>query len=234
MNRTVALMQPYLFPYIGYFQLIHSCDVFGFRNDVQWIKGGWINRNRIWNQDKAEWLTVPVEKVHSSDRIFEVKIADPKYKTKLLRTANRVFWNAPNLELVLDLINSISHTTWLTELVEDSIDRISYQYLHLNKPLLGCHRVDTGNLVSGQDRVIGLVKEFRGDRYVNMVGGRELYHEQDFKERGLDLKFLVPNTTSYRKDNSGQDVPGNLSILDMLAYLDIEDVRRGVTDYVLE
>src|SRR5262249_32124069 len=36
---TLALMQPYLFPYIGYFQLVAASDVFVVYDDVQYRKG---------------------------------------------------------------------------------------------------------------------------------------------------------------------------------------------------
>ncbi len=45
--RVTAVMQPYLFPYIGYFQLVAAADEFIFYDDVQYINEGWINRNRL-------------------------------------------------------------------------------------------------------------------------------------------------------------------------------------------
>ena len=56
----VAIMQPYFFPYIGYFQLMAACDVFLVYDDAQYIYGGWVNRNRILVNGTAQWLTVPV------------------------------------------------------------------------------------------------------------------------------------------------------------------------------
>ncbi len=56
----VSIMQPYLFPYIGYFQLMASADIFVFHDDVQYIKGGWVNRNRILSSGEPCWVTLPV------------------------------------------------------------------------------------------------------------------------------------------------------------------------------
>ena len=53
-------MQPYLFPYIGYFQLMTSADIFVVHDDVQYIKGGCVNRNRILSSDEPRWGTLPV------------------------------------------------------------------------------------------------------------------------------------------------------------------------------
>ena len=43
----VGIMQPYFFPYIGYFQLIANTDQFIFFDIVQYNKRSWMNRNRI-------------------------------------------------------------------------------------------------------------------------------------------------------------------------------------------
>ena len=230
--RTIALMQPYLFPYTGYFSLIHSCDVFCFLDNVRWIKGGWINRNIVWSGTKTEWFTVPVEKIHLTDRINDVKIADPDFKRKLLERARQIYWDAPNGDLVFDIIDSLGSTEYVVELVENSIAKIAYSVLGLNRTILSSTNIPVESI--GEYRVIDISKQLQADRYINMVGGKELYSKETFEFCGLELKFLTPSTPSYRKDNSGNPVPGNLSILDALAYLDIEQVQKMVTDYVLE
>jgi hypothetical protein len=58
----VAILQPYFFPYIGYFQLMQAVDVFVIYDDAQYMKGGWINRNRIRCSGKSTWLTLPVRR----------------------------------------------------------------------------------------------------------------------------------------------------------------------------
>ena len=45
--HTLALMQPYFLPYLGYWQLLAAADQFVLYDEVNYIKGGWINRNRI-------------------------------------------------------------------------------------------------------------------------------------------------------------------------------------------
>ncbi|MZP67265.1 MAG: glycine transferase, partial [Bacteroidales bacterium] len=40
-------MQPYFFPYAGYFSLIKHTDKFILLDSVQFIRHGWIERNRI-------------------------------------------------------------------------------------------------------------------------------------------------------------------------------------------
>lgn len=230
--RSVAVMQPYLFPYIGYFQLISSCNTFVFLDDVRWIKNGWINRNKIWSRDHEDWLTVPVEKIHLTDRIFDVKIADPNYKLRLLAKLKHAYWDAPNLELVLDLVNNLKQTSSIMELVEDSLSKLMFLIFGNNHITQRSANITTVN-TKAEGRVIHLCRYLNAANYVNMEGGKFLYSKENFAAEGIDLKFVTPNTPSYRIDNSGNPVPGHLSILDMLAYLDMEDVRTRVNDYDL-
>jgi hypothetical protein len=68
----LAVMQPYLFPYIGYFQLINAVDKFVIYDDVNFIKQGWINRNTILVQEKRHLFTVPLINQSSFSKINEV------------------------------------------------------------------------------------------------------------------------------------------------------------------
>ena len=236
-SRAVALHQPYLFPYIGYFQLINSCDVFGFRDDCQWIKNGWINRNKIFSNGREEWLTLPVEKIHSNDRIFEVKIANPDFKKELLSKVGNAYAKAPNKDLVMDLVNGLKDTTYVYELVEHSLNSLLF-LLGINTSIISCLNVKTLN-ASAEARVIDICKELRAGTYINMVGGQHLYSKENFYNHEITLKFLHPNTPSYRyatlpPTRSEIPVPGHLSILDMLAYLDLEEVKNKLQDYHLE
>ncbi len=70
----LAIMQPYLFPYIGYYQLVNAADIFIFYDDVNYIKNGWINRNRISISGQAHYFTVPVSQASSFKKINEIKI----------------------------------------------------------------------------------------------------------------------------------------------------------------
>ena len=54
-----AIMQPYIFPYLGYFQLVNCVDTFVFYDDVNFIKRGWINRNKILINGKEVLLSFP-------------------------------------------------------------------------------------------------------------------------------------------------------------------------------
>ena len=83
----IAIMQPYIFPYIGYFQLINAVDTFVFYDDVKFIKRGWINRNKILVNGEESLITFPCIKVSQNKEIREIEIdlSDKQYE-KILKT----------------------------------------------------------------------------------------------------------------------------------------------------
>ena len=70
----LGIMQPYFFPYIGYWQLVNLVDQFVIYDDVNYIKRGWINRNRILVEGKALYFHVPVRKASQNKRINQIEI----------------------------------------------------------------------------------------------------------------------------------------------------------------
>ena len=70
----IACMQPYIIPAIQYFQLISSCDIFVFLNDVNFIKKGFIHRNFIINNKKKEQITIQIKKKSQNRLINQLEI----------------------------------------------------------------------------------------------------------------------------------------------------------------
>src|SRR5919204_3459231 len=93
-------MQPYLFPYIGYYQMMHACDRFVIADDVTFIKQGWINRNRLLVNGAAAYFTVPVRRHHADALIRDVEIdgrPSTRWRVTLLKTIGNFYRRAPSL-----------------------------------------------------------------------------------------------------------------------------------------
>ena len=75
----LGIMQPYLFPYVGYFQLMNAVDRWIAFDEIQFIDKGWINRNRILHPDPVkqwQFLTVPLSKRGQFDKICNISIKE--------------------------------------------------------------------------------------------------------------------------------------------------------------
>jgi len=230
----VAIMQPYLFPHMPYFQLIHSVDTFVFLDDVQWISRGWINRNRILVDGRAFTFTVPVAKHPRSARICSVELAPGEAWHNLMsRRLGHAYARAPYLAQVRELVARVAHSSDETAagLAIGSIQQVC-EYLGLRKQFLRSSRCspESAELRAGQ-RLITVARELRCGHFINSEGGRGLYTTEMFAAAGLTLSFLSSEIVTYPQ--SGHEFVGGLSILDALVWNPPDTVREWLGRYAL-
>lgn len=232
-----AIMQPYLFPYIGYWQLIYATDVFVLLDDVNFIKRGFINRNSILLNNKAHRFTIPLEKASQNKLILDMKLNFPqKEKDRFLSTILSAYGKAPYFDTAFPMIKEIVCNTEddLTEYIFHSIRQIC-AYLDIKKTFLRSSKMEKDNRLKAQDRIIEICKRLGAGEYVNPCGGRALYCPEDFVRHGMKLYFLESRMEqiSYLQFEPGSFVP-SLSILDMLMFNPAEKIREFLHAYDLK
>ena len=223
-------MQPYLFPYIGYFQLMTAVDNFVFYDTANFIKGGWINRNRILGQDGWQYWGL---KVHGSSNleIRNVELAgDPAYmKGRLLKTLDQVYSKAPYRNDVLDVVaNSLVPGISISEIAIRSCINV-FRYLDEELPLLKYSSGFRLQFMSRNDKIVYMGERVGTRTYINAIGGKGLYNQRDFP---FTLRFLRTGNIVYSQ-KSDEFIP-NLSIIDVLMFNSPERVREFLTNYTLE
>lgn len=209
-------MQPYFFPYIGYWQLIKSADIFVLLDDVNFINRGWINRNRILVKGEPHMLTLPLIQASQNRKICEIAIQRDRIKlNKILKTLSDAYARLPGRELVIELAEQFANFDGLlADALYISIQRVC-GLLAIPTRILRSSQLKTGKELTGCERIMGIARDLGGDTYINPPGGRDLYSHSIFQEAGLSLKFLQPGFTPYPQ-KSATFIPA-LSILDMLA-----------------
>lgn len=228
---TLAVMQPYLFPYLGYFQLVHAADTFVFYDDVNFIKNGWVNRNRILMNGAASYLTVQLRDASSFKKINEIRFTDNR--PKLMKTVDQAYRKAPFYAAVRPVIEATMSldTDNLSELAVHSVQEIS-SYLELSTRFQVSSEAYASSVgMERSDRILTLCKNNGATRYVNAPGGMELYDKMVFSNVGVELSFLRMQELSYRQF-SHVFVPG-LSMIDVLMFNDRESVRGMLDMYEL-
>lgn len=226
-------MQPYFFPYIGYFQLVSQADVFVLYDDVNFIKQGWINRNRILINGKPKYLTIPCRGVSSHKRINEIKHAlDKREKNRLLKKVWLAYKSAPFFEQIFPLFKRVlnSDTESIAKLAALSIrETCSY----INIPTV--FRVSSESYTNGRkdrvERLIDICVRENCNIYLNSPGGMQLYDKGYFASRGIELKFVEPTVVSYLQ--FGEAFVPRLSILDVLMFNSPDTVRHMLREYCL-
>ena len=231
----LGIMQPYIFPYIGYFHLIQASSLFVFYDDVHYIKSGWINRNRIINQDTDLLFTVPLSKSGSNKLIKEIAPAfDFKWKDKFYKQLVHSYKRAPFFESAIDQVMSPFCREYadITDLAIESILAI-YSYLGIEFEYTKssiCAPETRG--MDKADRLINITKHLGYRNYVNAPGGKELYSKEYFLNQGVNLSFIQSNTIKY-KQYSEHFVPW-LSIIDIIMFNGKDTTIKFLESYCLE
>lgn len=228
----LGIMQPYFFPYLGYWQLINAVDTYVVYDDVAYIKGGWINRNNILVNGSAHLITLPLENSSSFKNINEIEITkNQKNIEKLLKTIQMSYSKAPYFQVVYTMIEKLlKENTNIAMLNYNSICEIN-KYIGVKTKVLLSSEIEKDNSLKAQDKVIHINKLLGADTYVNAIGGMELYNKEDFNKEGIELKFLKMNDVKYQQLKN-EFVP-NLSIIDVLMFNSHKQIKEMLDDYTL-
>lgn len=226
-------MQPYLFPYIGYFQLINAVDTFVIYDDVNFIKKGWINRNSILVNNKSFLFSAPLKEVSQNKRINEIFIdTNANWQNELLKTIEYSYKKAPFFSAVFPIINSVltQNETNLSKFITYSLQTIA-QYLTIKTNFIISSEIEKNNDLKGQDKIIEICKKCNATSYINAIGGIELYNTNDFLQQNIQLHFIKTNPIEYTQFKN-EFVPW-LSIIDVLMFNDVEKVKIMLNNYDL-
>jgi hypothetical protein len=232
MARTIAMMQPYLFPYLGYFQLIAAADVFVLGDDLQYIRSGWVNRNRILQNGEARLLTFPLKKAGFELPIVARQLVDPftNEAERLINLITQCYRKAPYFAQVMPLLERLIRFPQqnLALYTEHTIRELC-AYLHIVTPILRGSDLRLNSCEDKQDRVANICQTFSATIFLNPIGGSELYNRDYFARRGLLVRFFQMDTIVYRQLKQGF-VP-NLSIIDVLMFNCVEHVQEMLQCY---
>ena len=224
----VAIMQPYFLPYIGYFQLIQNVDKFVLYDTVQYIKNGWINRNRLLLHGRPVYITLPVKRAASAALIQERELADTfvRERKRVLKTIKQAYQQAPEFKTVFPLLEEImmNKEQNLSTFVTAALQKICW-FLGINTAFVpsgsSAFSAVAGN---AEERVIQYCNLLAATNYINLPGGKELYTATAFEQRGIQLEFLTMNSVSYSQFNY-PFVP-HLSIVDVLMFNTVETIQE--------
>jgi hypothetical protein len=231
----IGIMQPYLFPYLGYFQLINAVDYFVVYDDVQYIKNGWINRNKIQLNRNPILFTFGVKRDAMTLHINQRFYSEDKYyssKENFLKTLYISYLKAPHFEEVNELIADILNNENLniSEFNTNSLRKLC-NYMNINTHFILSSSLERTKGLKAQEKIIEINKSLGSHCYINAIGGLELYSPEKFDENGIRLKFIRMHDIKYHQFNK-IFIP-NLSIVDVLMFNSQEKIEDLLNDYEL-
>jgi hypothetical protein len=231
----IGANQPYLFPYLGYFQLINIVDIFVIVDDVQYIQRGWINRNKILQENKDFLFTFNVERDSFTKLInqrFYSDVTFEKTKEKFLKTIIYSYKKAPCFSEVYDLLSEILNYRSLNvaEFNTNSLKNLC-QFMGINTKFLISSSLEKNNELKSQELAIEINRVLGSDNYVNSIGGIDLYSQDAFQKQGITLKFIKMKDIKYPQ--YGSEFVPSLSIIDVLMFNSKDTLERLLNEYEL-
>lgn len=229
----IGIMQPYFFPYIGYWQLMNRVDRYVIYDDVNYINRGWINRNRILFNGEIRYFNLPVLGASQNKLINQIAVNhDEKLLHRNMSILKQAYQKSPYYSEIQPMIEQIlfSGKQNVAAFNAESFFYIN-RYLGIETELIFSSSLKKDNTLKGQDKILAICQELGATEYCNAIGGRDLYSYEKFKEQGIQLTFLKPNTIVYRQfENEFQP---NLSIIDVMMFNRKEIIQEYLQQYTL-
>lgn len=228
----LAVMQPYLFPYIGYYQLAYHSDMFIFYDDVNYIKGGYINRNNILTKNGPQLFTLPVIKASSFKKINELFFQEDT--RKILASISQAYSKAPYFASVFPLIENILNekNRNVAHIASKSVIEV-FNYLGIDFNHTYSSLVNYDNSKNAKEKLVEFCQIYNCGNYVNTIGGKKLYNKDEFLSNNIKLNFISPEKIYYDQYNCNQ-FEENLSIIDVLMNISPKEVINILGNYHVE
>ena len=223
--------QPYFIPYIGYWQLINSVDVFKISDDYNYIKHGWISKNRILVNGKPSDFRIELSKASSNKLITDIELGEISVKNKL-KALMFAYGKAPYYENGIELMKEIfdCDDKNLADYLTNSI-KVVCNYLDINTKIIRTSDFEGNSNFKREYRIFDLCERIGATEYHNAIGGQALYTYEQFREHGIELGFIKTGDIKYKQFNN-EFVP-NLSILDVIMFNSKDEIKDMLNDYTV-
>lgn len=225
----LAIMQPYFFPYIGYYQLLAAVDRFIVYDNIKYTKKGWINRNRMLQNGTDALFTLPLKSDSDTKDVRERELAADFRRDSLLNQIRNAYRRAPYFSQTYPLVEQIvrHEETNLFRYVANSL-AATCEHLGIATELSISSGIAIDHGLKKQDKVLALCEAVGARTYVNASGGKDLYSREAFRERGVELEFIQSRPFEYPQFG-GVFVPW-LWIIDVMMFNSMEKTHAGITD----
>lgn len=232
----LAIMQPYIFPYIGYYHLICSVDKIVMYDDVNFIKQGWINRNRILVNGKPLLFTIPLKDASSFRSIKNTLINREIYhqwEKKFLSTLTLAYREAPFFDRVFELIETVLGRNHLSiaDIARESL-KATAAFLGIPTKFIDSSGVYQNQCLKGQERVLDICLKEGASIYNNAEGGKALYSKKIFNSCNIELQFIIPSLENYNQNT--ETFTAGLSIIDVMMFNNVEKIKEMLGNYRIE
>jgi len=225
----IAIHQPKLLPYIGYWQLIYAVDIFVIYDDVNFVKRSFINYNSILINKQQKKFTLELIGASQNKLINEIKVGENS--NKILKTLELNYKKKPYYNLALPVLREIfcQKEKNLAKFIGYSIKKI-LKYLEIDKKFIYSSQIDKNNNLKGQFKIIDICQKLNAKQYINAIGGKSLYDREKFLSKGINFNFIETNFTKHKNLDNFE---ANLSIIDIMMNYSKDEILDILNSYKL-
>jgi hypothetical protein len=228
----LGIMQPYFFPYIGYFELIYRTDRWVVFDIVQYNKKSWMNRNRVLHPSKGwQYINLPAQKHEHGTLIHQIRAADPdKAFERISGQLEHYRKRAPYFREVMDLLRR-SRESASERLVDINVAGLKavcdYLGIDFDYSLCSEMQLDLISVEHAGQWALKIASQLGADEYLNPPGGKEIFDRAEWEAASIRLSFTEMRDFSYACGD--YEFEPNLSILDVLMWNDPETVVGAIS-----
>ncbi len=234
----LGIMQPYFFPYCGYFHLINQVDEWVVFDVVNYKRRSWMNRNRILHPDKEwQYVNYPVKKAPSGTKIENIQGKDhDKARAKIVAQLDFYKKKAPYTDVAVDVVNEVFSRCVSHSLVDVCVSGLTVVCerldIEFNYCILSKLNIQLPEISKPGQWALEISKALNATEYLNPIGGQEIFNEEAFRQSNIALNFSDPAAVRY--DVSPFKFVSNLSILDVMCWMSPQQIKNqldSLTDH---
>jgi hypothetical protein len=231
--KKIGIMQPYFFPYFGYYSLLKKTDIFILLDAVQFIRHGWIERNRILKPiDGWQYISVPLEKFNLGTKIQDIKIRENEdWQGKILRQLEHYKKRSPFYNDTIDVIRDSFETkpASITELNKNILEK-TCQYIGFSPDIkiYSEMNLEVAEVTHPGEWALNISKSMGATEYINPTGGVEIFKRKQFEDAEIILSFMGNNLPPYPQRRPVFE--NGLSIIDAMMFNSSKDISQMLED----
>lgn len=174
----LAAMQPYFFPYLGHFDLLNQVDMWVAYHSAQYIRHGWVNRNRVLHAKSGwQYITVPLKKHSYTASIQEIEIAGEAWKKQVFKQLEHYHMDAPFYKPVIHFLED-ALSVKETQLAKLNVALFCLTAARLEIPtpihMFSEMVISTGSAKGPEELALAICRATGASEYINPPGGNRL------------------------------------------------------------
>ena len=237
MGKKLALMQPYFFPYLGYYTIMKHVEYYVYFDTAQYIKGGWINRNRILRPDGNDWqyLILPVRKHTAETHINNIRVDNSSIvKRRILKQLEHYRKQAHYYDSVMEIVKEALQQSDNISEINICADRLICAYLGIKAPeyILSEGELNYKKTDSADEWGLNICLSFKDvSEYWNAPGGKSFFDTRKYDKHGIDIHFVKTNLREYKQKVPRADFIPGLSMIDVMMFNSPEEINDMLDEF---